>query len=316
MTKYVRKCREAPVWKQLHGSPHFREVAGPSALPHELSDEEWSTSVAKVLTNTFRTSGGGSTWLILRLTTAIFNHSCSPNAATYELSDGSNLVVALKNICPGDEITICYNSDLFMLPPSERQARLDFFGFKCACDRCALPFEQVPPYSYLTQCRSGSQTPLDLENVMKQHMDELEARVLRMSSLDDAIVIARTCQVFLTSWELHSCHWRMLTLRKWLASAVVDLAGRLPAADPLPTDLPSLHACVLDVISDDRLFYPMNHADRLVWLNSWWELMGGERGDDEDWQYCHAERTRLLSLYTLQDSTAVVDDTAQLFQSS
>ncbi|KAL5573268.1 hypothetical protein UlMin_022865 [Ulmus minor] len=65
------------------------------------------------------------------------NHSCSPNAKAFkreEDRDGQAIILALKPIRRGDEVTISYVDE--ELPFEERQALLADYGFKCRCPKC------------------------------------------------------------------------------------------------------------------------------------------------------------------------------------
>ncbi|XP_011625872.1 histone-lysine N-methyltransferase ATXR2 isoform X3 [Amborella trichopoda] len=65
------------------------------------------------------------------------NHSCSPNAKAFkrdEDRDGQAIIVAVRDIHTGEEITISYIDE--DLPYEERQAALADYGFKCTCPKC------------------------------------------------------------------------------------------------------------------------------------------------------------------------------------
>lgn len=65
------------------------------------------------------------------------NHSCVPNAHAFkreEDNDGAAVILALKDIEPGEEITICYiDADA---PLEERTRALNDYGFSCGCEKC------------------------------------------------------------------------------------------------------------------------------------------------------------------------------------
>ncbi|KAJ2448644.1 hypothetical protein EV183_005337 [Coemansia sp. RSA 2336] len=68
------------------------------------------------------------------LVSLLFNHSCLPNAV-FVFSDGMQVVRALEDIDPGDEITLTYTDSL--LPHNERQKRLvEVYFFSCSCKKC------------------------------------------------------------------------------------------------------------------------------------------------------------------------------------
>ncbi|KAG2569014.1 histone-lysine N-methyltransferase ATXR2-like isoform X2 [Panicum virgatum] len=65
------------------------------------------------------------------------NHSCCPNAKAFkrdEDKDGHAVILALKPISKGEEITISYIDE--DLSYEERQAQLADYGFTCACFKC------------------------------------------------------------------------------------------------------------------------------------------------------------------------------------
>eukprot|EP00434_Breviolum_minutum_P044610 symbB.v1.2.039864.t1/scaffold6838.1/size15098/2 len=73
---------------------------------------------------------------------ALFNHSCSPNAAITHLPPHSEchtamVVVAENGIAKGTEIVYSYNSECLIVPLRERRQRLlSNWGFLCKCGRC------------------------------------------------------------------------------------------------------------------------------------------------------------------------------------
>ncbi|CAK7213630.1 hypothetical protein SBRCBS47491_001870 [Sporothrix bragantina] len=64
---------------------------------------------------------------------ARLNHDCEPNLH-YTITDGIQSIVAVRDISPGEELSISY-VDL-MLPSTERKARLHDWGFECGCRLC------------------------------------------------------------------------------------------------------------------------------------------------------------------------------------
>lgn len=69
---------------------------------------------------------------------ACINHDCQPNAQAWKREEdinGSAVILALSDIAPGDEITICYvdrEDDL-----KKREHELREYGFLCECERCS-----------------------------------------------------------------------------------------------------------------------------------------------------------------------------------
>jgi hypothetical protein len=84
-----------------------------------------------------------------------FNHACKPNAI-YQWDDerdngrggrGQGVVHSLDDIAAGDEITICYCSDLAFVLKSrdDRRAELnETWRFQCACTACSDTSQDVP----------------------------------------------------------------------------------------------------------------------------------------------------------------------------
>jgi hypothetical protein len=299
--KYIEACKSEPLWSGLHHSEGFYTLRQ-SPRPHTLSDEQWSLNVAKVLTNTFRTSGGGQTWLILRLPTSICNHSCEPNAAAYELADASNLIVAIKPIKKDEEVTICYNSDLFILPTERRQLALEPFGFQCSCTRCSRGAEAMTELDKdLIAITTDFMSYRSTEEKIKQLYDQLQRAFSTLSNIDEASAFVAQCSAYLQEWPIHRNHWMALNMRKWLAKSLLELA------EFDSTQYTYLcHTAMQNVIDDEILYYPANHFDRLIWLNTWMDKFPNESPELE------AERTRLLSLSEKKPETFIISCTKQL----
>lgn len=65
------------------------------------------------------------------------NHSCVPNAHAFKREhddDGAAVILALRHIDAGEEITICYVDTNASL--EERTRALNDYGFSCDCERC------------------------------------------------------------------------------------------------------------------------------------------------------------------------------------
>lgn len=67
-----------------------------------------------------------------------FNHSCDPNAYVSYTGTHEIAVVAKRDISPGEEVTITYIPDLFLVveDASARRKRLAQYYFVCECARC------------------------------------------------------------------------------------------------------------------------------------------------------------------------------------
>ncbi|KAM7192440.1 SET domain containing protein [Rhypophila sp. PSN 637] len=70
------------------------------------------------------------------------NHACKPNAFTrWIIRSQSTSIAALRDIEPGEEITISYLP--LGLTHSERQRRLQKWSFTCSCSLCTAPEEII-----------------------------------------------------------------------------------------------------------------------------------------------------------------------------
>ncbi|KAF2692153.1 SET domain-containing protein [Lentithecium fluviatile CBS 122367] len=79
---------------------------------------------------------------------ARINHSCRPNAGYYwSEALQKRIIYATREIAEGEEITVSYIP--LTLPQSERQHRLNRYGFTCTCSACTLP----PPSLALSDTR-------------------------------------------------------------------------------------------------------------------------------------------------------------------
>ena len=85
----------------------------------------------------------GASWSPLGEGTAFYalqscaNHSCRPAARAFkgpEERDGAAVLLALRPIAAGDEVTISYVDE--EEPLGERRAALADYGFECACEKC------------------------------------------------------------------------------------------------------------------------------------------------------------------------------------
>lgn len=71
------------------------------------------------------------------------NHSCEPNAALLKrpgVRDSTTAVLALRDIAPGEEVTISYIDE--SAPLEERRADLADYQFVCRCARCVAEEEE------------------------------------------------------------------------------------------------------------------------------------------------------------------------------
>lgn len=107
--------------------------------------------------NAFGGAGSGKSVTVSIFSAISFcNHSCDPNAALSRSTASRRGVVlsgedsecprlgeartlyAIRDIAAGEEICICYDSDLLWLPePARRQHTLKVWAFQCGCQRCS-----------------------------------------------------------------------------------------------------------------------------------------------------------------------------------
>ena len=67
--------------------------------------------------------------------TCCANHSCAPNVQLQYGDDSTGMLLALRDLAPGEELCINY-VDLDQ-PRQLRNADLRHYGFECTCERCA-----------------------------------------------------------------------------------------------------------------------------------------------------------------------------------
>ncbi|KAK3257549.1 hypothetical protein CYMTET_33367 [Cymbomonas tetramitiformis] len=140
----------------------------PSAYRHEkssingVSDLAYSEAAAKARTNMFLTDGG---FIVLFDRLSIFNHECSPNSCYHQqfVSTGPTTaagteatvvgtIMTIRDVDPGEELTIAYNPQALMVL---RELRKEFLknthGFPCSCRRCTEPMGISTPDGILTR---------------------------------------------------------------------------------------------------------------------------------------------------------------------
>ena len=88
-----------------------------------------------------------SRYCVLYLNMALVNHSCSPNATNTDVKlgktdsdeDGNTELRAIKKICKGEEINICYFEGVqhySSIPRKRKTALKKHMGFDCKCPVC------------------------------------------------------------------------------------------------------------------------------------------------------------------------------------
>jgi hypothetical protein len=109
---------------------------------------------------------------------ALFNHSCSPNAIMYTDSLGRNIIRTVQSVSKGEELTISY-IDL-NLPILERRGKLlETKNFWCSCHRCKFQSEKEEIKTGLQYSnRSYACTECD-HNISSEEYESIHSKVIR-----------------------------------------------------------------------------------------------------------------------------------------
>merc|ERR1711957_818226 len=73
---------------------------------------------------------------------ALFNHACQPNAAFVQIGPVEEcnfciVVIARDGVASGQEVVVCYNSELmFTHFEARRRQLMTTWNFLCRCSRC------------------------------------------------------------------------------------------------------------------------------------------------------------------------------------
>ncbi|KAF2472701.1 SET domain-containing protein [Lindgomyces ingoldianus] len=101
-------------------------------LPGEADETEYHRLKTVFRSNAYST--GNEIGLFTKI--ARINHSCRPNSGYYWTERlRKRVVYATRPIAEGEEISVTYIPLLYS--KSDRERRLDQYGFKCACEACA-----------------------------------------------------------------------------------------------------------------------------------------------------------------------------------
>ncbi|KAK3266595.1 hypothetical protein CYMTET_24791 [Cymbomonas tetramitiformis] len=233
----------------------------PSAYRHEkssingVSDLAYSEAAAKARTNMFLTDGG---FIVLFDRLSIFNHECSPNSCYHQqfVSTGPTTaagteatvvgtIMTIRDVDPGEELTIAYNPQALMVL---RELRKEFLknthGFPCSCRRCTEPMGISTPDGILTRMSPSfealsqkEQDDVQLE-VMLAHKELVEVtenehglvQALDVRHLPARQLIQVTNKfMHLAKQHLHVAHWQRHQIRRERIKAYLALAQYLPA---------------------------------------------------------------------------------------
>jgi len=178
----------------------------------QLSREQWFRAVAAVRVNAWGTMADkdgvlGSRTLCLNLSGSLFNHSCAPNAYLDAQAGRADRVMLIRDVRPGEEVTVAYPSDEVLLRPAAlRQRPLQTsWGFACACERCA-PERAAEEAKQLATSVDQAVHDRVLSVTAKPTLSEAD-------SLDLQRVIKgiRKCGAF--DWRAHAIRQRLLAVQ-------------------------------------------------------------------------------------------------------
>jgi hypothetical protein len=110
-------------------------------------------------------------------TLALFNHSCEPNCGIQYQERNVIRIVALRDICKGEELTIAYTNP-FVNRKERRRVLKERFFFDCACKICSGEAEESD------NVRALLQTALDHACSLDQRLASL--KLLEASSASQA----------------------------------------------------------------------------------------------------------------------------------
>ncbi|KAI1360291.1 hypothetical protein F5Y08DRAFT_52590 [Xylaria arbuscula] len=192
-------------------SVHRDEILQLSTHDSARTHEE---KVGKIFrTNSFSTGyhDGKSNFRSLFTTVSRINHSCCPNCAYYFDSDTfSQHVVAVRDIQPGEELSIAYIDPI--LPKSERTKRLKSWGFECSCERCS---------ANVTQTAESDENIAEVHRLWKQ-LDDYSALSRATPEMAERL-ISLYYQEGLES-RIQEAHYRAAV--EWIGHGEVEMASQ------------------------------------------------------------------------------------------
>jgi len=154
---------------------------------------------------------------------SFFNHSCKPNAAfaINEEGTGRAAVKTIEDIKAGEEITVCYHSEILYLPTKKRRAQLmESHKFTCECSRCSSNTEN----DVLIQ-QKLKPIPTEETKKLKNTFKALIRLKQTFQTEKEAKLLEKLCTDFLNAQPLHFCHWRMYQIRDACIYATISLFG-------------------------------------------------------------------------------------------
>eukprot|EP00026_Physarum_polycephalum_P012687 Phypoly_transcript_13014.p1 GENE.Phypoly_transcript_13014~~Phypoly_transcript_13014.p1 ORF type:complete len:362 (-),score=49.00 Phypoly_transcript_13014:7-975(-) len=269
-----RDIKQGEVMLEEHAmkSSAFADQMPPSRAYEELADKllatpdlrdllqfdasqgttEKSKAIAQVKLNSFisriPTERGDMFTLQLDPKGSFFNHNCFPNAASHLRASGASVTIALSPISKGDEVCICYKTQVLFLPTPRRQELLQRnWGFTCTCARCT---HGMPNDTFLTQ---GNMTPNEAKKMSAEY-DELMESQDRVNDYPDAEKWVKKAKDFL-QLELHKAHWRKINIRRGLIHFLLNPHFNTKMAPKFIREqievfnliAPALHNCKLEL---------------------------------------------------------------------
>jgi len=186
--------------------------------------------------------------MLLLAQTALFNHSCHPNAAVYTHDTEDNLVQVrmLRDVGEGQEVAICYDSSLHKMPKEQRRNRLwTRWGFQCGCPRCSAKSDPVDDLLSGTRTSGAEALEPDFEScaaaaeaatgaaMRAMHAGEptMEDRAAAAAGLAEAIAHLRA-MLAAAEGKLEMTHWRMQQTLKLMCMCLWLEHSAFPRAQP------------------------------------------------------------------------------------
>jgi len=209
----------------------MKQKKKPKNIKSAVTDEEWRIANAQVKANAIvfgdrpRDTDSSIARMHLLPLSSFFNHSCRPNAAfaINEEGTGRAAVKTIEDIKAGEEITVCYHSELLYLPTKKRQAQLkDSHKFECQCARCSAI---TPSENDVFIKQKLKPVPVDDLKKLRSTFKALVRLKQAFQTEKEAKLLEKLCTEFLNTQPLHFCHWRMYQIRDACIYATISLFG-------------------------------------------------------------------------------------------
>ena len=137
----------------------------------------------------------GNEEVVVYKTFSKFNHSCNPNAENFT-NKKTMVIVAIKPIFPGEEITISYYKSLRFLDDIEEihEYTKKFWRFDCNCTLEQSPWR--PFKDELKEMLKG------IECINEARLDELIPLITYHHPIVASFILAKICEMYLKA-EMH-----------------------------------------------------------------------------------------------------------------